>query len=355
MATEDPAPRTSDDASIALLRGLRAGAVDSRYIHRVDVCSAAPEDLVADLQPVPGTGVADDGYSNIWYYYCPRKFKNGQGKASGHRQRAIAGGDTCWHAETRPKPVKDLDGATFRNLSYGRKDGSSRSFNRMGWCMTEYDDKEEGGGGGDHVLCKIHRSSSSLARGKLKPSSSSTRPASSKQTAQTSSGSKRKTTSDDHPQAPPNKIAHAQACNYACVDQEFCFLDHQVHETLLTDDQMRMPYCYQVQEPLLTHDQMRMPDCYQVQEPLLTHNQMMMPVEEEQVQQNPLFTMDEWLSVQRCGLFTKNDLLTFQRYCEDGSCSPTTLSIMAQLMIGCCGPPTATAPPDAAFFQGLAF
>ena len=234
----------ADDASsVALLRGLRSGAVDSTFVHRVDVCSAAPADLVANLGPVPGTNLAgDDGYSSVWYFYCLKRYKNAQGKPSGHRQRAIAGGDACWHSETRPKPVKGLAGATLCNLSYGRKEGSSRSFNRSGWCLTEYD--EEAGGDG-HVLCKVYRSSSSLAKGKLKASSStSTNPTSSEQAAaQCSSASKRKATAD-HPQARPSKISHAQACasNYSFVDQEFY---HQMQEPLLTDDQkgMPMPVC----------------------------------------------------------------------------------------------------------------
>nr|CAB3492610.1 unnamed protein product [Digitaria exilis] len=81
---------TNDDASIALLRRLRAGAA-VHFIHHVDVCSAPPEDLVADLQSVPGTDLAEDGYNSVWYFYCPKRFKNAQGKPSGHRQRAIAG------------------------------------------------------------------------------------------------------------------------------------------------------------------------------------------------------------------------------------------------------------------------
>nr|CAB3492641.1 unnamed protein product [Digitaria exilis] len=201
---------TSDDASISLLHRLRAGAT-VHFVHRVDVCSAAPEDLVAGLQPVPGTDLAEDGYNSVWYLYCPKRFKNAQGKPSGHRQRAIAGGDTCWHSETAPKPVKGLEGATFCNLSFGRKEGSSRSFNRMGWCMTEYDDKN----GGDHVLCKVHRSSSSLAKGKSKNSSA---------------GCKRKATVE-HPQAPPTKMS-------LCAS-----VDDQVQPPLLTGQQMTMPEC----------------------------------------------------------------------------------------------------------------
>nr|CAB3492515.1 unnamed protein product [Digitaria exilis] len=121
---------TRDDASIALLRRLRAGAA-VHFVHHVDVCSAPPEDLVADLAPAPGTDLAGDGYNSIWYFYCPKRFKNAQGKPSGHRQRAIAGGDTCWHSETAPKPVKGLEGATFCNLSFGRKEGSGRLLYRV--------------------------------------------------------------------------------------------------------------------------------------------------------------------------------------------------------------------------------
>ncbi|CAN6302838.1 unnamed protein product [Urochloa humidicola] len=44
--------RYTDDASaIALLRCLRAGAAAVDFVHHVDVCSAAPEDLVANLEP----------------------------------------------------------------------------------------------------------------------------------------------------------------------------------------------------------------------------------------------------------------------------------------------------------------
>ncbi|RLN39661.1 hypothetical protein C2845_PM01G24690 [Panicum miliaceum] len=240
MAAEDGSFRPRDDASsIVLLRSLRSGAVDLSFVHRADVCSAAPADLVANLEPVPGTDLDQGGYNAIWLFYCPKRFKNAQGKPSGHRQRAIAGDGTCWHSEAGPKPVKGLDGATLSNLSYGRKEeGSTRSFNRMGWCMTEYDEKH----GGDHVLCKIYRSSSSLAKGgKSKPP-----------TTQRSSGCKRKATADE-PHSRPTKTSHKQAC--AGVDQE---------EFLLTDQQ-----------------QMAMPS--------------MLSAEEEQILDNTLFSFQELL------------------------------------------------------------
>ncbi|CAL4937009.1 unnamed protein product [Urochloa decumbens] len=182
---------TSDDASsIALLRRFRAGAAAVDFVHRVDVCSAAPEDLVANLEPAPDTDIG------CWYFYCPKKFKNAQGKASGHRQRAIGGGgDTCWHAEGRPKEVGG-GGGTACNLSYGRKDG--RSFSRLGWCMMEYDDQDQSQtDAAGYVLCKVYRS----PRARVKPSSSG---------KSASFGSKRKAAVGEHPEAPPAKLPHDQ-------------------------------------------------------------------------------------------------------------------------------------------------
>jgi hypothetical protein len=92
--------------------------------------------------------------------------------------------------------VQGVPGATFCNFSYGRKEKEGASgrqrFDRMGWRMTEFDDTQ--GGGGDHVLCRVHRSSSSLAKRKFRSSSSS-------------SSSKRKA-AGDHPEAPPTMLIH---------------------------------------------------------------------------------------------------------------------------------------------------
>ena len=370
----------ADDASsVALLRALRSGAVESTFVHRIDVCSADPADLVADLEPVPGTDLAEGGYSSIWYFYCPKRYKNAQGKPSGHRQRAIAGGDACWHSETRPKPVKGLAGATLCNLSYGRKEGSSRSFNRMGWCMTEYD--EEGGGDG-HVLCKVYRSSSSLAKGKLKlkPSWTSTNPTSSEQAAQCSSASKRKATAD-HPHARPSKISHVQACactsSYTCVDQDFYqHVDHQLQEPLLTDDQITMPVGIDYESLFLAEEEQEQ---VQQQNTMVTaevdqfqQNTLVTTAEEQQLQLNTMdgllgdqgyhedgscsantqFTMDQFLeNIQ----FTMEELMGGPVYGEYGGCSPNTQFTMDEMFSRCCGPPTAVAPMDAGFFDGLAF
>ncbi|AQK39381.1 hypothetical protein ZEAMMB73_Zm00001d023489 [Zea mays] len=194
MAANDHVFRATNEASVALLRSLRAGTVDQRFkafIHHADVYTAAPEELVAGLEPVPGTNVTEDGYNRQWYIYCPKRYKNGEGRTSGHRLRAVETAGTCWHTETGPKPMQGLPGATVCSLSYGHKEkedeGTSgrHRFHRMGWRMFEYDDTQ--GGGGDHVLCKVHRSSSSLAKNKSKA---------------------KRTATGDHPEAPPTKVIH---------------------------------------------------------------------------------------------------------------------------------------------------
>ena len=130
MAADDHVFRATNEASVALLRGLRAGTVDKAFIHNVDVYTAAPEELVAGLEPVPGTDVTEDGYNRQWYLYCPKRYKNGVGRASGHRLRAVETAGTCWHSETGPKPVEGLHGATFCSLSYGRKEKEDEEIGR---------------------------------------------------------------------------------------------------------------------------------------------------------------------------------------------------------------------------------
>ncbi|CAD6215174.1 unnamed protein product [Miscanthus lutarioriparius] len=139
-SNQDRSP-TDNKASIALLRRLRAGGDDVQFFHHVDVCAAPPEVFVADLEPVPGTGLEDDGYSRIWYLYHAKKFTNTRGKLSGYRQRAVTGGGgTSWHSEISRRDVQGSGGGTFCTFSYGRKtEPSARSIDRMGWCMVEYD------------------------------------------------------------------------------------------------------------------------------------------------------------------------------------------------------------------------
>ncbi|CAL4919751.1 unnamed protein product [Urochloa decumbens] len=309
----------ADDASsVALLRGLRSGDAEFTFVHHIDVCGAAPEDLVANLDPVPGTDLADGGYNAVWFFYCPKRFKNAQGKPSGHRHRAIAGGDTCWHSETRPKPVKGADGATICNLSYGRKEeGSSRSFNRMGWCMTEYDDNH--GGGGDHVLCKVYRSSSSVAKRKSKP------------TAQGLSGSKRKAAADHAESLPATKMSHCAS------DQEF------YHPPLVTGNQMTMPECIDYQTQFLADEE-------QVQ---VQQNTMVTQQPDQQNAQS-LFSAEGEPDWEQILQFLSQDTMftidaELRREGED------LIKEYEELISGCSCTPTTMAPPDAGFSQGLAF
>ena len=213
MASNDDSRSTDNKASIALLRRVCAGD-HVHFVHHVDVCDAVPEVLVADLEPVPGTGAEDDGYSRIWYFYHAKKYKNTRGDTSGHRQRAVTGGGgTGWHSEIRRKDVQGSGGGTFCTFSYGRKtEPSARSIDRMGWCMVEYDfvaaDKKQDEAAADssnYVLCKVYRSP--RAKGKSAPvsASSSSKKSSSKQTAK-----KRKAGGGEHPEAPPAKSIQQQ-------------------------------------------------------------------------------------------------------------------------------------------------
>jgi hypothetical protein len=198
MASNDDSRCTDNKASIALLRRVRDGD-HVHFVHHVDVCDAVPEVLVADLEPVPGTGVEDDGYSRIWYFYHAKKYKNTRGDTSGHRQRAVTGGGgTGWHSEIRRKDVQGSGGGTFCTFSYGRKtEPSSRSIDRMGWCMVEYD--LVAADSSNYVLCKVYRSP--RAKGKSAPVSAS---------SSKNASSKKRKAGGDHPEAPPAKSIQQQ-------------------------------------------------------------------------------------------------------------------------------------------------
>ena len=171
-------------------------------------------------------------------------------------------------------------------------------------------------------------------------------PTSSEQAAaQCSSASKRKATAD-HPQARPSKISHAQACasNYSFVDQEFY---HQMQEPLLTDDQMGMPM------PVCVDYESLFPA---EEEQLLQNTLALVAAEEEQLQQNTLAIAEEQL--RQNTPFSMDGLLGGPGYGEYGGCSWSTQVTMDELFSrssGCYGTPTAMAPPDAGFFEGLAF
>jgi hypothetical protein len=337
MAAEDRDFRARDDASsIALLRSIRSGLADFNFVHRADVCAAAPEDLVASLEPAPGTDLDNCGYNAVWFFYCPKRFKNTKGDHSGRRQRSIAGGDTCWHSESSPKPVKDLDGATVCNLSYGRKEGSSRFFNRMGWCMLEYDDKHSCDGD-NHVLCKIYRSSSSLARAKSKPAT------------QRLSGSKRKATSD-HAESLPMKMSQTQSHAQTSSSVDLDFLNHDMLP--LTDDKMAMiKSLFSDEEPLLPAEEQEFRHYAQFllpaeEQQFQLNTQPLSPAEEQQSQHNvrsPLPAEEQKFQYEDNSVFTIDELLGYHVN-------------MDEFMISrCLSTPTAVAPAHAGFFEGVAF
>ncbi|AQK60835.1 Putative NAC domain transcription factor superfamily protein [Zea mays] len=226
MASNDNDRRPTDDkASIALLRRIRAGEhVD--FVHGVDVCDAAPEILVANLEPVPG-------YSSVWYLYCAKKYTNKRGQLSGYRERAITGGGgASWHPEIGRKNVQGSGGGTFCTFTYGRKhkteERSTRSVvvvNRLGWKMVEYDDLAEADAASNYVLCKVYRTA--LAKGKSSlPSSSSSgqNENASSSSSKPPTAKKRKACGGDHPEAAPaSKLIqqHAQQ-----VEEKACGGDH---------------------------------------------------------------------------------------------------------------------------------
>ena len=180
-------------------------------------------------------------------------------------------------------------------------------------------------------------------------------PTSSEQAAaQCSSASKRKATAD-HPQARPSKISHAQACasNYSFVDQEFY---HQMQEPLFTDDQMgmTMPVCVDYESLFPAEEEQ---DTLVTGEQLLQNTLALVAAEEEQSQQNTLVTPEEE-QLQQNTPFTMDGLLGGPGYGEYGGCFWSTQVTMDELFSrssGCYGTPTAMAPPDAGFFEGLAF
>ncbi|CAN6302845.1 unnamed protein product [Urochloa humidicola] len=284
---------------------------------------------------------------------APSCFKNTQGKTSGHRHRAIAGADnTCWHSETRPKPVKGLDGATICNLSYGR----------IGWCMTEYDDTHDGGG--DYVLCKIYRSSSSLAKRKSKAASHSL------------SGSKRKAAADHAQSLPATKMSHLCGCVPVPAEEE------QVHQlqpgTLVTEQpqQNTQSLLPAQEEPDLERSDIDEALQFLPQEDNITFTMdellgipgggedVVMQSTPSQSQRNTCTSIDELLrsygaSEEALLQFHQNNIeplfLSEGEHFQHNTQSQFQHSTIDDLFSSCSGTPTAMAPPDAGFSEGLAF
>ncbi|KAK3122616.1 hypothetical protein QOZ80_8AG0615940 [Eleusine coracana subsp. coracana] len=149
--------RPTNKQAIALLPSLFAGGEASPFVHRADLYSAAPADVVHNLLPAQD----DDGNGGVWYVLCPKKYKsNNVNKPGGRRLRAVAGGKECWRGEAGSKDVEVVldDGrrivGCFRTFSYGYMT-PEKQFERLGWCMVEYALKDARY---DRVLCKVYRS-----------------------------------------------------------------------------------------------------------------------------------------------------------------------------------------------------
>ncbi|KAK3120913.1 hypothetical protein QOZ80_8BG0643420 [Eleusine coracana subsp. coracana] len=156
--------RPTNKQAIALLPSLFAGGEGSPFVHRADLYSAAPADVVHDLLPAQGT--------DVWYLLCRKKYKS-DGR---RRLRAVAGGKECWRGEAGGKDVEVVldDGSRivgcFRTFSYGYKT-PAKQFKRLGWCMVEYALKDACYG---HVLCKVYlspRANASSSNSAVLPSS----------------------------------------------------------------------------------------------------------------------------------------------------------------------------------------
>jgi hypothetical protein len=232
---------TDDKASIALLRRIRAGEhVD--FVHGVDVCDAAPEILVANLEPVPG-------YSSVWYLYCAKKYTNKRGQLSGYRQRAITGGGgASWHPEIGRKNVQGSGGGTFCTFSYARKhkteERSTRSVvvvNRMGWKMVEYDDLAEADAVSNYVLCKVYRTA--LPKGKSSlPSSSSSGQNENASSSKPPTAKKRKACGRDHPEAAPaSKLIQQQQVEELNVDDYDIDILEMLPDELVAEPGIQQP------------------------------------------------------------------------------------------------------------------
>jgi hypothetical protein len=134
------------------------GTEGSPSVHRADVLSADPADVVSNLIPAQGTDKGDR-HGSVWYLLCSKRYKSDAAGPYGKRLRSIRGGKMCWHAEAGPKKVEVLvDGkpmvGCFRTFTYGCKlPPPAKQFKRLGWCMVEYAVE-----GYEEVLCKVYRS-----------------------------------------------------------------------------------------------------------------------------------------------------------------------------------------------------
>ncbi|KAF0912299.1 hypothetical protein E2562_013979 [Oryza meyeriana var. granulata] len=197
--------RPSDDDLITLFLRPKIAKMplEQRIINNDDVYAADPAEFVGRHRPAPGT----QGNSSVWYFFCSPRYTS-KSASSGRRPRAIGGagaGESVWKSEGGKKAVNGVDGRRvgyLQKFSYGvyESSGSTRTFTRLGWCMTEYglDAAAAADGAEKQVLCKVYRSP---------------RAAAAKAADLPCTASKRKADDgvDDHSEAPPSARPRREA------------------------------------------------------------------------------------------------------------------------------------------------
>ncbi|XP_040377759.1 uncharacterized protein LOC107303819 [Oryza brachyantha] len=164
--------------------------VVSSFFHVADVYSAPPDELLAGLDPAPGTG---DGDGRVWYLFSPVRVLGSRGARKARTVVGAGGGNECWHAEGGPRDIeKSGAGGKLQKFSYKIKTASGVV--KPGWLMVEYSLP-----GSDRLaLCKVYRSPRKSRYSPPTPSSSPATVA----PPPSVSGCKRKAEEGDHPEAP---------------------------------------------------------------------------------------------------------------------------------------------------------
>lgn len=141
----------------------------ARFFRDADVYSAAPDDLVADRAPAPGTGDDGDHGPPAWYFFSPVGYTSASRRTRKSRTVAGTDGKGRWHTEVGRKRVEGTAGGYMSKFSYQEKT-SSGTTKPGGWLMVEY---SIDGDGCDIVIAKIYKSPRRSAT-KVPPSTSYT-------------------------------------------------------------------------------------------------------------------------------------------------------------------------------------
>uniref|UniRef100_J3LUG7 NAC domain-containing protein n=1 Tax=Oryza brachyantha TaxID=4533 RepID=J3LUG7_ORYBR len=106
--------------------------VVSSFFHVADVYSAPPDELLAGLDPAPGTG---DGDGRVWYLFSPVRVLGSRGARKARTVVGAGGGNECWHAEGGPRDIeKSGAGGKLQKFSYKIKTASGVV--KPGWLMV---------------------------------------------------------------------------------------------------------------------------------------------------------------------------------------------------------------------------